>query len=708
MKKKTIETLQEDLRQGLFPYTLLPHMVIGTFLMIWDVNQETTPPYAELGLLLIALALTGWWLRYRAFRIACWLMGLGSTIIILLAHHWIGPDPILLGLAYPVIAVSLTLGTTQGAFFTLAASILTGLDLAWGHLPLPEGGGLLISSLAGLWATFYIVFFGQRSERTMISWAWEGYAQARRNLETARDRQVELKQALQDLELVTKETIRLNEMLSAARQAAEEARKAKEEFVANVSHELRTPLNMIIGFSDMILESPEAYATNLPPTLLADIAAIRRNSQHLASLVDDVLALSEAETGHMQLFKERVSVQELVNEAAEAVRALFEKKKLTLTIDIPSDLPPLYCDRTRIRQVILNLLSNAGRFTEKGGVQIRARQEEQSLVISVADTGPGVEPEKLRTLFEPFHQADQRIRRRYGGSGLGLAISKRFVEMHGGKIWLESQPGVGTTAHFSIPLFDGLETEPAPHQRWFTPYHEYTPRSSRTSPQVRHLPRIVVIEPEEAICQLIQRYLDGLEPVRVDTIEEAIAFLKSNTAIALILNETPTEAQRCLRRFPRLSFDIPIFSFWVPSQQTTLARLGVQDYLVKPITRQELQRCLKQVAPSARTILLVDDDDEARQLFGRMLLSINQALVLLQAEDGESALSLLRERQPDLLLLDLVMPGMDGFAILEEKSLDPHLREVPVVIISARDPQQEPIVSQVFSATRQEGLPSFT
>ncbi|MBC7234723.1 MAG: hybrid sensor histidine kinase/response regulator [Chloroflexi bacterium] len=556
-------------------------------------------------------------------------------------------------------------------------------------------------------ATLYLIL-DRRSLQTVLTWAWQGYAEARRHLEDARDRQLQLKQALKDLELVTAQTVRLNEMLAAARKAVEEARKAKEEFVANVSHELRTPLNMIIGFSDMILESPETYGRRLPPALLADVAAIKRNSHHLASLVDDVLDLSEAETGHMQLVKEWVSLKEIIQEATQAVSALFVKKRLYLRADLPKDLPPVYCDRTRIRQVILNLLSNAGRFTDHGGCLISASVEKGLVTVRVADTGPGVRPDRLPRLFEPFQQGDPSLRRRYGGTGLGLAISKRFVEMHEGKIWLESRPGEGTVACFTLPV-ESQSLVPAKRLsagRWFNPYSEYEPRDRPSAaPAIKPKPQIVVLEQGSALQEMMGRYMDDVQVFPAHSLEEALALAGEKAAIALLINQASSEVTpETLAALPQFEFDVPIVWCWVPDKRSALAHMGAQDYLVKPIVRDELLGSIRSLAPQARTILLVDDDAEARQLFRRMLAGAPEEWTVLIADDGESALHLLQERHPDLLLLDLIMPNLDGFAVLESKAQDETLRDIPVIVISAMDPQREPIVAKALTVTRQTGL----
>ncbi|MBC7236817.1 MAG: hybrid sensor histidine kinase/response regulator [Chloroflexi bacterium] len=548
-----------------------------------------------------------------------------------------------------------------------------------------------------------LLAISQHPERRMLAWAWQGYAQARAALEQARDRQVELKQALEDLALANRETIRLNEMLSAARRAVEEARRAKEEFVANVSHELRTPLNMIIGFSDMILDAPETYSHRLPSALLADVAAIRRNSQHLSELVDDVLDLSEADSGSMQLFKERVSLAEVIQEAKDTVGGFFEKKGLTLNVDVPPDLPPMQCDRTRIRQVLLNLLSNAARFTERGGATIRAWVEGQMVTISVADTGLGMAADKVEKLFEPFQQGDPSIRRRFGGSGLGLAISKRLVEMHGGRIWLESKMGEGTTASFSLPLNGDWDTSDS--RRWFGEYQAYVPRPRVASlPPLRAKPRVVVVEEGSVLSGLIERYAEDIEPVVVRTLDEAAYAVEANAASALVVNDALDAGAEILARLPRMGFNVPILSCWVPERSAASAKLGVQGYLVKPVSRSALFRAIEQVAPEARTIVLADDDAEARRLFGRILASAERSYVVLHARDGERTLDLLRTRKPDLLLLDLIMPNMDGFEVLRVMRREPALASIPVIVLSAKDPEREPLISRSLMLSRQDGL----
>ncbi len=700
----------EEVRREACRWIALSLCPVGALLVLGAGSFRDPLHGAVLGGLTMAISLLAWRLTYLFHWVGAWWLVAGCAAVNLLALQWYPLESVVLLLALPAGLATLLLGLRSGALVAAFLSLIM-LGKAQLLLPLPPSplrGGTQIAALVATWGTLALVWISSQPVQRAIEWPWVSYERARRLLEEAREQRMELKQVQEDLYQANQELARLSDRLKAMAQAAEEARRVKEEFVANVSHELRTPLNMIIGFSEMITQAPQVYGAELPPALLADIAAIQRNSQHLASLVDDVLDLSQIEAGRMALSKEWASIQEIIEAAVSAVQPLFESKGLSLEIEVPPDLPALFCDSMRIRQVMLNLLSNAGRFTEKGGVQVRAWREGEDIVVSVADTGPGIALEDQERLFEPFQQLDGSIRRRHGGSGLGLSISKRFVEMHKGRMWLESEVGVGTTVYFSLPL-----SLPAPAvlvgneaARWFSFYHQYEPRTRRSkAPPPKPAPRFVLLERGETLQRLLGRYMEGVEFVSVRDMDEALRELSRSPAQALIVNDSALKQMPSwMGRLAHLPYGTPAVVCWVPGEDEAAQQLGVVRYLIKPVTRDALLSVLEDLGRQVRTVLLVDDEPEALQLFARMLSSARRGYRVLRAPSGRRALDLLRERQPDVMILDLVMPGMNGFDVLREKSRDPVLRQIPVVVISARDPTGEPIVSNTLTITRSGGL----
>jgi signal transduction histidine kinase/CheY-like chemotaxis protein len=648
--------------------------------------------------LLISLV---WVLHRRCYLLAAWLLVIGCLAVDLLVATYGQIGQALYLLVFPAGLATLLIGTSAGVATASACTILL-VALA---TRLPPDAALRTTTIMGIWGTVGLIWLTLRPLITSLEWSWSAYKHSRTLLEQSRDYQVQLKQTLADLADANLQLTRLNQLTQALRHAAEDARTAKEQFVANVSHELRTPLNMIIGFSEMILQAPETYGRAIPSALLADLTVILRNSQHLSSLIDDVLDLSQIEAGKMALTRERVTLREIVEAAVIAVRPLFESKGLYLRTDIQDDLPAIFCDRTRIREVLLNLLSNAGRFTEHGGVHVCAVRDGSAVVVSVSDTGPGIAPEDRNKLFQPFQQVDGSVRRRYGGSGLGLSISKSFVDLHNGTMWLESEVGRGTTIFFRLPI-----DPPVPIgggvSRWFNPYGGYEERTHVPMlPPATVCTRLVVLETGDSLQRLLSRYLDNVEIVPVEGIEEALQELTRVPAQALLVNTlSVSEALSRLSASPALTHGIPAIVCAVPGTHEAAGALGVADYLVKPISREALLATLDRLELRGRTLLIVDDEPEALRLFRRMVASAGRDYRVLRATNGQEALSILREEHPDAMLLDLVMPQMDGFQLLAAKAEDPALREIPVVVISARDPTGHPIVSNALAVTRRDGL----
>jgi len=520
-----------------------------------------------------------------------------------------------------------------------------------------------------------------------------------RLLDEARDQRLQNKQALADLAEANVQLARLNQLAQNLRLAAEEARRAKEQFVANVSHELRTPLNMIIGFTEMITQAPHSYGGKIPPALLADLKVVLRNSQHLASLINDVLDLSQIEAGHMSLSKEWVKISEIVEAAVTAVRPLYASKRLYLESDIQDD-PDVWCDRTRLREVLLNLLSNAGRFTEHGGVRVSVLGQEQDVVISVADTGPGITPEDHERVFMPFEQLEPSTRRKHGGTGLGLAISKSLVELHGGQIWLESEKGRGSTFFVRIPTGTAAASQGGAVSR-LSPDWEYRQRTRRPSvppPLIRR--RLVVVDQGGHWSRQLARHFSDREVVTERSLARVAEELGRQPGQALVLVSTSAPGLDDIE----LAEGAAALVVHVPPESTVTETLGVADYLVKPVAPQILLAALDRLSPNAKTVLVVDDNPEVQRLTRRVLVSSERGYRVLRAANGQEALDVLSEERPDVILLDLVMPEMDGLRFLERVRQHPTAGDIPIVVLSARDPWNQPIVSSGLTITRGGGL----
>lgn len=687
-------------------------LLASTLILTADIKGENLP-YLFAGILIIILIFTGahYLLKhYPLTGLFLWMAGLCVTI---LYGAWLlqNPTGILLLSILPLIA-AITVSAWAGV---MVEGIITVLVIALLNMPIqmhlaPAQGYITIFTGA------FFAFIGWNACKELFSvaeWSVRYYEQDRKNLTEIRERQVVLEQVQEDLALANRELARLLQRTKALERIAEEARQAKNEFVSNVSHELRTPLNMIIGYADLISKSPHVYAAQLPAALLTDIKAILRNAQHLSNLVNDVLDLSQVEAGRVAISRDWVLPEKAIHEAIANVKGLFDSKGLYIRSEIDPKIQPIYMDEVRIRQVIINLLSNAGRFTERGGVTVHCEQNDREVVIQVCDTGPGIDIKDQQRIFEPFQQANSSIRRRFGGSGLGLTISKQFVEIHGGKMWLESKIGEGTTISFTLPSenMDTLSSfREAVLQRAIIPDDE-TGYRIRTrafqAPQLSIKDRYVIVDPENTLAKLIDRYLPDTLVETYPDIAAAVSAVNQSPAKALVLNSARAEDLHS-PSLSNLPFGTPAISCWLPGKSDVAQRLGVIDYLIKPVAQETLLDALKHLLPGIKTVLIVDDEEDELHLFARHLESGPEKYQLLQVTNGKRALSMLRNRKPDVMLLDLTMPGMDGFQVLEEKRHDPTIRDIPVIIVSARDPYGDPIISDIFAVKHNGGLSQGT
>jgi signal transduction histidine kinase/CheY-like chemotaxis protein len=696
-----VEKKQSLIRQiYIFVYASLIAILIFAILM----NAELLPLSIFTLLTLIIFLFAGYKLSDSKLWLAGVIWSCGLELAILFTAGFSNTPQFL----YLFLMVSFLTGITLG-FSGALTSLLIGVSLVIFFSKMLFGG--IIDD--GHWFTLisigslYLSILGTNVYRTIMEQLGALstlYLNANDRLEQSRNQQLELNQIREDLISANKELARLTERLRGLTQTAESALKAKEEFVANVSHELRTPLNMIIGFSETITRNPLLYGVRLPKKLVEDIQIIQRNSQHLSNLINDVLDLSQVEAGRMAISREWTNIDTIIREAAEQVLPLFNAKNLYLQSEIPAGELMAFCDETRIKEVVINLLSNAGRFTEKGGVIVGLQKDEKNYVISVADTGPGIPENMLDLIFEPFRQVDGSIRREHSGSGLGLTISKRFVEMHDGRMWVESQLGKGSTFSFSLPIEPMGIPSLLNYKRWVNPYDSFIPRTrANKAPAPVFIPRYIIYEQEEALGRTIKRYVDRSEFIHVNQLQQLADALKTPTT-ALILNTSELSEAEIKSIRPLVPLGTLIFTCFIPSYQDYARQIKVLDYLIKPLSREQVITAIEHYAPQANSILLVDDQPDMLRLLSRFIESSGKNYQLRFASNGREALNILQKSRPDIILLDLIMPEMNGFTLVEEIQENPAFQNIPVVIISSRDPNGSPIINDSLKITKVDGF----
>jgi signal transduction histidine kinase/CheY-like chemotaxis protein len=537
---------------------------------------------------------------------------------------------------------------------------------------------------------------------TMAEYLLFSYEQVQNHLDELRENRMILKQREEDLTHANEELFRLTRRLGRLRQEADDARQIKEEFAANVSHELRTPLNMIIAFTELILQGTAIYGRQLPPALLADIRVVHKNSEHLSRLVNDVLDLSQLTAGKMPLLREKFSATDVIEDAMQSVRPLFEARGLYLKAEIEPDLPLQIGDVTRIRQVIINLLSNAGRFTQNGGVIVRASLDGDGVLYAVQDTGPGIPAEAQSRLFEPFQQLDGTTRRKYGGTGLGLSISKQFVEQHDGRIWVESTVGKGSTFYIRLPITASLSLVDQETLRGPNVVRSFVPRMRPYRVRAPHLkPRYLICDPSGVLVRFLSRFLLDAELISMDSIDAAVLTARDVPCEGFILNMRPDQISAWRDRLHEIPYDTPIITCWLPANDI-VRRVGKTHYLIKPVQNEALLSAVRGLGEATKTLVVMDDEPDMLRFVARVLGSAGYRI--FTADNGSQGLSMVREVRPDALIIDLMMPVMSGFDVLDTLALDPFTASLPTLVISTRDPFNQPILTSEITLTRSFGL----
>lgn len=582
----------------------------------------------------------------------------------------VSPQPNIAWAGVLLVLANIILLSGTGLFPTLAIVIGQCL-LTWGaHRDYDLGDLLVLESIsAGLGAISINMIY------TSVGWYQSTQQKANLLLEEARKHRGELSVIVKNLTQVNGILRKTQQDLVYARMKADEARRAKELFAANISHELRTPLNLVLGFSEVMYQSPEVYGEMVVPAAFRrDIYQIYRSSRHLLGMINDILDLSKVDRSGATLNFERLSMTALLGEAAAMAGDLFIKPGLRFEVSIPSDLPILEIDPTRIRQVVLNLLNNAQRFTSEGKVTLSAWQEEGKVIVNVQDTGPGISPEKVEHIFDEFYQADQSLHRSNGGVGLGLAICKHFVEAHGGQIWVETRVGEGSSFFFSLPIRHPVWLE-LPEQTNRLP--DYSKNAERD--------KVLIVDPDPLFAESFDRQLEHVEVVRIPGEADLTWSLEKYQPKLIVWNHPISHTIMNTH----LDFGVPVLHCGLPSRAFSSDYQGVTSYLIKPVTKETLLAELKR-HPAVTSLMVIDDERGFVQLVDRMisvmiLEGTIPSLKMMHAFTGEEGMEKIRMQKPDVVLLDQVLPDRSGLAVLKEIRSDPELMDLPVVLTTASE-----------------------
>ena len=472
--------------------------------------------------------------------------------------------------------------------------------------------------------------------------------------------------------------------LEQAREAADIANHSKSVFLANMSHELRTPLNAIIGYSELLAEEAGDKGQ---VELIPDLEKIHVAGKHLLGLINDVLDLSKIEAGKMELSLETVQVSALLEGVVNTTAPLVRKNGNRLVLDVEGP-GTMHTDATKLRQMLFNLLSNASKFTENGCIFLRAHRERVESrdwsVFVVQDTGIGITPAQQAKLFQPFAQADASTQQKYGGTGLGLALTRRFAELLGGDIQMQSAAGQGTTFTVRIPANIAVP---------MVKLQAASPRNSAAAPvEEVFAGTVLVVDDDHAVTELIGRMLasEGFRAIPAADGEEGLRLARECRPDLILLDVLMPSADGWavlsqLKADPLLA-EIPVVMISVTSDKSLGFALGAADYLVKPVDRESLMRTVEKYLglSSDHPILVVDDDATTRSMLRRLLE--RQGWKVVEAANGVEGLARVDEAKPSLVLLDLMMPEMDGFAFLAVLN-DRHLLDIalPVVVLTAKE-----------------------
>jgi signal transduction histidine kinase/CheY-like chemotaxis protein len=669
VESSDLDDLRRDMILGIGAAVLLA----GWLALLSAIGYGGRLEYLPAAFILLAGSAGAFWLRPAHHRVALYVL-MATMLGAIMCFKWFAPDS-LAQFYFPVAIVVSSLLVPSARVFVLA----TMAALACAAVAHARGASWfdqqqIVTPLVLIYLTAFAAWLSSRQVNMALEWLHTSYRKAETLVEELRDERLALARTLKTLEEAYVRIEKMNYALIEARSMAEEARRLKAEFAANVSHEMRTPLNIIIGFSETMANAPETYAgVAWSSVLRGDIEQIYQNARHLSSLIDDILDLSALDVHRLGLMVEEASIQAVIEQAVAVVQDFYRAKNLYLTVRAEAGLPWLRMDSTRIRQVLINLLTNASRFTSVGGVTITARLAGEEVEVAVADTGVGIAPQHVARVFEDFGQVDGSTSRRHEGTGLGVPLSKRLVELHGGRMWLESRLGRGSTFYFTLPALAPTDSDLG--------------QAALAAPgrAVAYRKAMLVAEPDPLLLRTIRRHLGGYDVIEVRDRADLPALVDRYQPVALVVDQPDGQdaapPPEWTAAAPR---DLPVIAISLPGSLRAAQTLGIQSFLVKPVLREQLLDAIACLERPAQAVLIVDDDPQQVELVGRMLQSAGGEYRPLKALGGEEALARLRREPVDLVLLDLMMPGVSGLMVLQAMKSDPALAHIPVIMISGQ------------------------
>ena len=472
--------------------------------------------------------------------------------------------------------------------------------------------------------------------------------------------------------------LRIRELEAQARadnQRIQEANHLKSQFLANMSHELRTPMNSIIGFSEILVERLEG---KVEPKHLGFLRHIHTSGTHLLGIINDVLDLSKIEAGKMEVYPELFAVAPVIESVCQVMRGMTRTQQ-KIVVEVPAGLPQVETDLAKFKQVLFNLISNAVKFSPaEKPIVVRAHVDGETLHVSVHDEGIGIAPEHHEMIFDEFRQVDGSVRREFGGTGLGLALVRKFVELQGGRVAVDSSLGNGSTFSFALPvrtMWGGLQ-----------PAHDGLKPVTTSAAAT-----VLVVEDDAAAYELIASALGsaGFLPIRARHGDEALRIAKElhPAAVTLDLVLTGMDGWEVLRRLKSddATRALPVVIISMMDNRDLGAALGAEDYFVKPVDRARLLERLHAIAArnGAKRLLVIDDDESVHAILDEDLAPLGYAIE--NASSGEDGLRAAEERAPDVIILDLMMPGMSGFEVAGSLKDNPRTANIPILVLTSKE-----------------------